>query len=84
MHTGSVLVLLLVPLVALFGDIQFDTPGRFGLSSGAFGVLVVAWLLASIMALRTARDSGARPGQVWVLVILGFFAVALSGAAAAS
>ena len=52
MYTGSIIVLLLVPFVVLFGDIQFDPPGRFGLSTGAFGFLIFAWLVASVMALR--------------------------------
>lgn len=83
LHTGSIIVLLLVPFAVLFGDIQFDGPSRFGLASGAFGILAVAWLVASVLALRTARDSGASPAQVWILVVLGFLSVALGGAAAA-
>ena len=82
LHTVSVVVLLIVPFVALFGDIQFQTGGSYGLGSGAFGGLVVAWVVAAPLAVKTARDAGASPMQVWILVVLGLLALLLSGAAA--
>ena len=83
MHTGSVLVLLLVPFVVLFGDIDFNGFGRFGLGAGAYAALCVAWLVGTLLAVKTARDAGARPGQVWILVVLDLLALLLGGAAAA-
>ena len=83
MHTGSVLVLLLVPFVVLFGDIDFNGFGRFGLGVWAYVGLCVAWLVGTVLAVTTARDAGARPAQVWVLVVLDLVALLLGGAAAA-
>ena len=83
MHSGSVILLLVVPFVALFGDINFNPPGRFGLGTGAFVVLCVLWLAGSAGALVTANQAGARTGQIWMLVILSLVCVGLAGAAAA-